>query len=171
MDGNELHLCTPDFKGLLRLVSGKCYESGLDITQVHAYTLPRSDIAFDVFHLANLPSNFSRTDWLSSLSNTLKTRNGLTTDPRDILKGLEYHWNLDDLQDDGLRRLTFETKEHRPGYLFALSSGLYDSVGANIYAAKSSRENGDTFRVFFKSPQRDLKKVEDSLSDYFSQHK
>jgi len=166
-DGDELHLCSKDFPGLLRLISGRCYEASLDISQVHAYTLPKSNMTFDVFHLGNLPKNFQRSEWISLLTSTIKGEKELNADPSNILKGLEFNWSLDDCRDNGLIKLTFETKEHRKGYLFALTSGLHYSIGANIYVAKSSRENGDTFRVFFKSQIEDIQAMHNSISRYF----
>ena len=167
MDGQELHVCAKDSRGLLGLISGACYQVGLDITQVHAYTLPESGMIFDIFNLGESPRDFSSKDWLSSLSSVMKREKTIDADPSEILRNLDFKWSLDDCQYDNLLRLTFETSKHKQGYLFALSSGLYKAVDANIYAAKSSRENGDTFRVFFNSPITRIDKIHQALSGYF----
>lgn len=165
-DGEELHIGCKDSPGLLRLIAGKCYQSNLDIAQVHAYTLAEPNIVFDILHLSDLPRDFPRQEWIKSLCDAIKEHQEIDINPKNILRGTEFVWSLEDCHDYGLMRLTFETKEHKKGYLFALASALY-SLDSNIYAAKSSRENGETIRVFFKSPNRDFWNLHSSLKEYF----
>jgi UTP:GlnB (protein PII) uridylyltransferase len=150
----QLGIASPDYPGLIAVISGACFKADLDIRRVYAYTNPKYSVVLDFFEVAAEKNIEDPAMLKKSIENSIKDKTFITEYPKTILSPLNKKVTLEDLtSSSGLLRLSFQTDKNEKGVLYALARTLYEKLKANIYGVKASVENDSIINsIFFKTP-------------------